>query len=144
MKIYIIHFTYIFLLIYGCSPSLEKKIHSDNMSLLSEIIEEHDNVMKQMSLISSLKNQLLEKNSQDSIILLSIKELKDSHESMMNFMKNFSDQFPYDNYPMNKNFEVNSIDYYKNINKKLMIEKKEILLVAKQFNEAIAKANELI
>ena len=63
---------------------------------------------------------------------------------MMNFMKNFSDQFPYDNYPMNKNFEENSIDYYKNINKKLMIEKKEILLVAKQFNEAIAKANELI
>ena len=144
MKIYIIHFTYIFLIIVGCSSSLETKFHSDNMSLLDEIIEEHDNVMKQMSLISSLKNQLLEKNSQDSIILLSIKELKDSHESMMNFMKNFSDQFPYDNYPMNKNFEENSIDYYKNINKKLMIEKKEILLVAKQFNEAIAKANELI
>ena len=60
MKIYIIHFTYIFLIIVGCSSSLEKKFHSDNMSLLDEIIEEHDNVMKQMSLISSLKNQLLE------------------------------------------------------------------------------------
>ena len=63
---------------------------------------------------------------------------------MMNFMKNFSDQFPYDSYPMNKEFEKNNVDYYQNVNKKLIIEKKKILLVAKQFDEAIVKAQKLI
>ncbi len=114
------------------------------MSLLTEIIEEHDSVMKSMSLISSLENQLLKIDTKDSIISLSIKALQKSHESMMNFMKNFSDQFPYDSYPMNREFEKNNVDYYQNVNKKLIIEKKKILLVAKQFDEAILKAQKLI
>lgn len=137
------YFVYI-LVVFGCSSSLEKKLHSHNMSLLTEIIEEHDSVMKSMSLISSLENQLLKIDTKDSIISLSIKELKKSHGSMMNFMKNFSDQFPYDSYPMNREFENNNVDYYQNVNKKLIIEKKKILLVAKQFDEAIVKAQKLI
>jgi len=143
MRVYMKYFVYI-LVVFGCSSSLEKKLHSHNMSLLTEIIEEHDSVMKSMSLISSLENQLLKIDTKDSIISLSIKELKKSHGSMMNFMKNFSDQFPYDSYPMNREFENNNVDYYQNVNKKLIIEKKKILLVAKQFDEAIVKAQKLI
>ncbi len=143
MKLYITHFFYIFL-VFACSSSLEKKLHSHNMSLLTEIIEEHDSVMKNMSLITSLENQLLNIKTKDSLIFLSIKELKDSHGSMMNFMKNFSDQFPYDSYPMNRKFEKENIDYYQNLNNKLIIEQKKILLVAKQFDEAIDKAQKLL
>ena len=119
-------------------------VHSENMSLLSEIIAQHDEVMKKMSTINSLENDLSNKEVIDSNIDLAIQNLKESNMSMMSFMKNFSDQFPYDSYPMNKKIEEKNIDFYEDVNQKLNLKRDEILKIGKQFEESIAKAEELI
>ena len=45
---------------------------------------------------------------------------------------------------MNKKVEEKNIDFYKDINLKLNIKRDEILKIGKQFEESIAKAEELI
>jgi len=139
-------FSLILLFFVGCSSTSNdiSNVHSENMTLLSEIIDQHDKVMKKMSTINSLEKDLINKRIIDSNIDLAIQNLKDSNMSMMSFMKNFSDQFPYDSYPMNKKFEEKNIDFYKDINQKLNIKRDEILKIGKQFEESIAKAEELI
>ena len=139
-------FVFIHLFFVGCSSTSNdiSNVHSENMTLLSEIIDQHDQVMKKMSTINSLEKGLSNKEIIDSNIDLAIQNLKDSNMSMMSFMKNFSDQFPYDSYPMNKKVEEKNIDFYKDINQKLNIKRDEILKIGKQFEESIAKAEELI
>ena len=139
-------FVFIHLFFVGCSSTSNdiSNVHSENMTLLSEIIDQHDQVMKKMSTINSLEKDLSNKEIIDSNIDLAIQNLKDSNMSMMSFMKNFSDQFPYDSYPMNKKVEEKNIDFYKDINQKLNIKRDEILKIGKQFEESIAKAEELI
>tara|TARA_B100001996_G_scaffold319781_1_gene263728 strand:- start:303 stop:740 length:438 start_codon:yes stop_codon:yes gene_type:complete len=138
--------SFLLLLFIGCTSTSNdiSSVHSDNMSLLSDIIEQHDEVMKKMSTINSLENDLSNKEVIDSNIDLAIQNLKESNMSMMNFMKNFSDQFPYDSYPMNKKVEDKNLDFYKDINEKLNLKKDKILKIGKQFEESIAKAEELI
>ena len=97
-----------------------------------------------MSTINSLENDLSNREPIDSNIELAIKNLKESNMSMMSFMKNFSDQFPYDSYPMNKKMEEKNLDFYQDINQKLILKKSEIFKIGKQFEESIAKAEELI
>ena len=139
-------FVFIHLFFVGCSSTSNdiSNVHSENMTLLSEIIDQHDEVMKKISTINSLEKDLSNKEIIDSNIDLAIQNLKDSNMSMMSFMKNFSDQFPYDSYPMNKKVEEKNIDFYKDINLKLNIKRDEILKIGKQFEESIAKAEELI
>ena len=136
----------ILLFFVGCTSTSNdiSNIHSENMSLLSEIIEQHDLVMKKMSTVNSLEKGLSEKQMIDSNIDLAIQNLKESNMSMMSFMKNFSDQFPYDSYPMNKKMEEKKLDFYQDINQKLNLKRDEILKIGKQFEESIAKAQELI
>jgi len=139
-------FLFSFIFLVGCSSTSNSisNVHSKNMTLLSEIINQHDEVMKKMSTINTLEKDLSNKEIIDSNIDLAIQNLKDSNMSMMSFMKNFSDQFPYDSYPMNKKVEEKNIDFYKDINLKLNIKRDEILKIGKQFEESIAKAEELI
>ena len=139
-------FSFIFLFFVGCSSTSNSisNVHSENMTLLSEIIDQHDEVMKKMSTINSLEKDLSNKEIIDSNIDLAIQNLKESNMSMMSFMKNFSDQFPYDSYPMNKKIEEKNIDFYKDINQKLNLKRDEIFKIGKQFEESIAKAEELI
>ena len=136
----------ILLFFVGCTSTSNdiSNIHSENMSLLSEIIEQHDLVMKKMSTVNSLEKGLSEKQMIDSNIDLAIQNLKESNMSMMSFMKNFSDQFPYDSYPMNKKIEEKNIDFYKDINQKLNFKRDEIFKIGKQFEESIVEAEELI
>ena len=139
-------FSLILLFFVGCSSTSNdiSNVHSENMTLLSEIIDQHDEVMKKMSTINSLEKDLSNKEIIDSNIDLAIQNLKDSNMSMMSFMKNFSDQFPYDSYPMNKKMEEKKLDFYQDINQKLNLKRDEILKIGKQFDESIAKAEELI
>ena len=139
-------FLFSFIFLVGCSSTSNSisNVHSKNMTLLSEIINQHDEVMKKMSTINTLEKDLSNKEIIDSNIDLAIQNLKDSNMSMMSFMKNFSDQFPYDSYPMNKKVEKKNIDFYNDINLKLNIKRDEILKIGKQFEESIAKAEELI
>jgi len=101
-KLFLLSFLLLFFI--GCTSTTNdiSSVHSENMSLLSDIIEQHDEVMKKMSTINSLENDLSNKEVIDSNIDLAIKSLKESNMSMMSFMKNFSDQFPYDSFPKNK------------------------------------------
>ena len=139
-------FVFIHLFFVGCSSTSNdiSNVHSENMTLLSEIIDQHDQVMKKMSTINSLEKDLSNKEIIDSNIDLAIQNLKDSNMSMMSFMKNFSDQFPYDSYPMNKKIEEKNIDFYQDVNQKLNLKRDEILKIGKQFEESITKAEELI
>ena len=143
-KLFLLSFLPLFFI--GCTSTSSdiSSVHSENMSLLSDIIEEHDVVMKKMSTINSLENDLSNREPIDSNIELAIKNLKESNMSMMSFMKNFSDQFPYDSYPMNKKMEEKNLDFYQDINQKLILKKSEIFKIGKQFEESIAKAEELI
>jgi len=139
-------FCLILLFFVGCTSTSNdiSNVHSENMSLLSEIIEQHDELMKKMSTINSLEKDLSNKEIIDSNINLVIQNLKGSNMSMMSFMKNFSDQFPYDSYPMNRKIEEKNIDFYQDINQKLNIKRDEILKIGKQFEESISEAQELI
>lgn len=139
-------FSLILLFFVGCTSTSNdiSNVHSENMSLLSEIIEQHDELMKKMSTINSLEKDLSNKEIIDSNINLVIQNLKGSNMSMMSFMKNFSDQFPYDSYPMNRKIEEKNIDFYQDINQKLNIKRDEILKIGKQFEESISEAQELI
>ena len=139
-------FSLILLFFLGCTSTSNdiSNVHSENMSLLSEIIEQHDELMKKMSTINSLEKDLSNKEIIDSNINLVIQNLKGSNMSMMSFMKNFSDQFPYDSYPMNRKIEEKNIDFYQDINQKLNIKRDEILKIGKQFEESISEAQELI
>ena len=139
-------FLFSFIFLVGCSSTSNSisNVHSKNMTLLSEIINQHDEVMKKMSTINTLEKDLSNKEIIDSNIDLAIQNLKDSNMSMMSFMKNFSDQFPYDSYPMNKKMEEKKLDFYQDINQKLNLKRDEILKIGKQFEESIAKAEELI
>ena len=143
-KLFLLSFLLLFFIECTSTTNDISSVHSENMSLLSDIIEQHDEVMKKMSTINSLENDLSNKDVIDSNIDLAIKSLKESNMSMMSFMKNFSDQFPYDSYPMNKKMEEKKLDFYQDINQKLNLKRDEILKIGKQFEESIAKAQELI
>ena len=143
-KLFLLSFLLLFFILFTSTTNDISSVHSENMSLLSDIVEQHDEVMKKMSTINSLENDLSNKEVIDSNIDLAIKNLKESNMSMMSFMKNFSDQFPYDSYPMNKKMGEKKLDFYQDINQKLNLKRDEILKIGKQFEESIAKAQELI
>ena len=88
------------LFLFSCSS--ENKLHLSNVELLGVIMTEHDDLMLEMKSIKEIKNNLLELDEieEDSEV---VKNLDDARMSMMNFMKDFSNEFSFDKYPMDKN-----------------------------------------
>ena len=85
-------------LFFSCSNN---NLHNSNIKLLDQIIIEHDKLMLEMKNIKKIKKDLIEKE-EDFDITEKIKNLDNARMSMMNFMEEFSQEFSFENYPMNK------------------------------------------
>ena len=74
-----------------------------------------------------------------------IKNLEDAHKSMMNFMENFSAEFSFEDYPMNKEKykNLNQSDL-KNVNQKLKEFDKAINKVSDKFQNSFRKGKEIL
>jgi len=89
------------LALLGSSCESKKSAEDEDLSRLkTEVIQEHDIAMVKMGKLMKLKKELNAKNETvaDSTISeeidWTIRELDEAHESMMNWMRNFSQNFP--------------------------------------------------
>ena len=135
---------YIIAVLFLFSCSSENKLHLSNVELLRVIMTEHDDLMLEMKSIKEIKNNLLELDEieEDSEV---VKNLDDARMSMMNFMKDFSNEFSFDKYPMDKNRYDNleGIDI-NDVNLKLNKYKSNIDLVSEKFKSSISSGKEIL
>ena len=135
---------YIIAVLFLFSCSSENKLHLSNVELLEVIMTEHDDLMLEMKSIKEIKNNLLELDEieEDSEV---VKNLDDARMSMMNFMKDFSNEFSFDKYPMDKNTYDNleGIDI-NDVNLKLNKYKNDIDLVSEKFKSSISSGKEIL
>ena len=135
---------YIIAVLFLFSCSSENKLHLSNVELLGVIMTEHDDLMLEMKSIKEIKNNLLELDEieEDSEV---VKNLDDARMSMMNFMKDFSNEFSFDKYPMDKNTYDNleGIDI-NDVNLKLNKYKNDIDLVSEKFKSSISSGKEIL
>lgn len=135
---------YIIAVLFLFSCSSENKLHLSNVELLEIIMTEHDDLMLEMKSIKEIKNNLLELDEieEDSEV---VKNLDDARMSMMNFMKDFSNEFSFDKYPMDKNTYDNleGIDI-NDVNLKLNKYKSNIDLVSEKFKSSISSGKEIL
>ena len=122
----------------SCLPS--NKLDDSNQKILSEIIKEHDVLMKKMGEIKKLENDIKSTLSEDSLSEKLVSSLKSSNKMMMKFMQDFSDEFPYDKYPMNSKDNKGDDELLKDVNQRLKIQKEIILNISKSFEESIFNA----
>ena len=121
----------------------ENNINEKNMNLLNEVITLHDELMIDMKELRSLKGQLEETgiSSEDKLVM----DLDKARSSMMTFMKEFSNEFPFDKYPMDKDaFQELDKSILSSVNEKLIEQKKSIDLVYELFEMSKLNANEAI
>ena len=135
---------YVIAVLFLFSCSSENKLHLSNVELLGVIMTEHDDLMLEMKSIKEIKNNLLELDEieEDSEV---VKNLDDARMSMMNFMKDFSNEFSFDKYPMDKNTYDNleGIDI-NDVNLKLNKYKSNIDLVSEKFKSSISSGKEIL
>ena len=135
---------YIFTLFVLISCSNNNSLHLSNLELFDDIMKEHDDLMLEMKNIKNIKSSLLEIDGieEDNE---AIKNLDVARMSMMNFMKDFSNEFSFDKYPMDKkthdNFE--EIDLLK-VNNKLNEFKKSIDDVSDKFETSMSSGQKIL
>tara|TARA_B100000579_G_C22670432_1_gene775372 strand:- start:545 stop:904 length:360 start_codon:yes stop_codon:yes gene_type:complete len=114
------------------------------MELVEDIVFKHDQLMIEMKNIKKIKNTLSELD-ENFDVEDTMKNLDDAHKSMMNFMKEFSDEFSFDKYPMNKNTYQNldKIDI-KSVNDRLNEFSKYINNVSEKFSSSISQGNKIL
>lgn len=132
-KLYIV---LLFIFSISCSSNLD----DSNSKILDEIITEHDVLMEKMSDLKELENNIKSTLPNDSLSVGLVSDLKNSHRLMMMFMKDFSNEFPFDEYPMNKEGGKENIDL-EDVNKRLVIQKDKIFIISESFEESINNAN---
>ena len=135
---------YIFVLFVLISCSNNNNLHLSNVELLDDIMKEHDNLMLEMKNIKNIKTNLLEI---DGIVEdnEAIKNLDIARMSMMNFMKDFSNEFSFDKYPMDKKTHDNleGIDLLQ-VNNKLNEFKKSIDDVSEKFEASMSFGQKIL
>ena len=135
---------YIIAVLFLFSCSSENKLHLSNVELLEVIMTEHDDLMLEMKSIKEIKNNLLELDEieEDNEV---VKNLDDARMSMMNFMKDFSNEFSFDKYPMDKNTYDNleGIDI-NDVNLKLNKYKNNIDIVSEKFKSSISSGKDIL
>ena len=112
---------------------------------------EHDELMMEMKDLKNLKNGLsnkMEENLEDQYkdrAKIVIDNLDDAHNSMMSFMKEFSDVFPFDSYPMSKEKHKNMSDEeLKDVNNKLKSFQDKIIIVSEKFSSSKQRASRML
>ena len=135
---------YIFVLFILISCSNNKNLHFSNVELLDDIMKEHDDLMLEMKNIKNIKTNLLEIDGieEDNE---AIKNLDIARMSMMNFMKDFSNEFSFDKYPMDKKTHDNleGIDLLQ-VNNKLNEFKKSIDDVSEKFETSMSSGQKIL
>ncbi len=136
---------YLILMFFLFSCSSENKIHESNLALLDEVIYEHDELMKDMKELKDLKTKLESLKESDGNIDMAIKNLDEARKGMMSFMKDFSEEFPFDSYPMQKDaFENLDTKKLKEINDKLKSQKEVVMEISSKFSSSIAQAENIL
>jgi hypothetical protein len=135
---------YILVLFILISCSNNNNLHLSNVELLDDIMKEHDDLMLEMKNIKNIKTNLLEidgieENNE------AIKNLDIARMSMMNFMKDFSNEFSFDEYPMDKKTHDNleGIDLL-HVNNKLNEFKKSIDDVSEKFEKSMSSGQKIL
>ena len=135
---------YIYILFFLISCSNNNDLHLSNIELLDDIMIEHDELMLEMKNIKNIKSSLLEIDGieEDNE---AIKNLDIARMSMMNFMKEFSNEFSFDNYPMDKKTHENleGIDLLQ-VNNKLNEFKKSIDDVSEKFETSMSSGQKIL
>ena len=135
---------YIFILFVLISCSDNNNLHLSNVELLDDIMKEHDDLMLEMKKIKNIKTNLLEADGieEDN---MAIKNLDIARMSMMNFMKDFSNEFSFDKYPMDKKTHNNleAIDLLQ-VNNKLNEFKKSIDDVSGKFETSMSSGQKIL
>jgi len=107
-------------------------------------MKEHDELMLEMKNIKNIKSSLLEIDGieEDNE---AIKNLDIARMSMMNFMKEFSNEFSFDNYPMDKKTHENleGIDLLQ-VNNKLNDFKENIDDVSEKFETSLTSGQKIL
>ena len=135
---------YIYILFFLISCSNNNDLHLSNVELLDDIMKEHDELMLEMKNIKNIKTNLLEIDGieEDNE---AIKNLDIARMSMMNFMKDFSNEFSFDKYPMDKKTHDNleGIDLLQ-VNNKLNEFKKSIDDVSEKFETSMSSGQKIL
>ena len=142
---------YIFILFFLISCSNNNNLHLSNLELLDDIMIEHDELMMEMKDLKNFKNALgnrMEENLEDQYkdrAKIVIDNLDDAHNSMMSFMKEFSDVFPFDSYPMSKEKHKNMSDEeLKDVNNKLKSFQDKIIIVSEKYSSSKQRASRML
>ena len=135
---------YIFVLFVLISCSNNNNLHLSNVELLDDIMKEHDDLMLEMKNIKNIKTNLLEIDGVEEDNE-AIKNLDVARMSMMNFMKDFSNEFSFDKYPMDKKTHDNleGIDLLE-VNNKLNEFKKSIDDVSEKFETSMSSGQKIL
>ena len=135
---------YIFILFVLISCSNNNNLHLSNVELLDDIMKEHDDLMLEMKNIKNIKTNLLEIDGVEEDNE-AIKNLDVARMSMMNFMKDFSNEFSFDKYPMDKKTHDNleGIDLLE-VNNKLNEFKKSIDDVSERFKTSMSSGQKIL
>ena len=135
---------YIYIIFVLISCSNNNKLHLSNVELLDDIMKEHDDLMLEMKNIKNIKTNLPEIDGieEDNE---AVKNLDIARMSMMNFMKDFSNEFSFDKYPMDKKTHDNleGIDLLE-VNNKLNEFKKSIDDVSEKFETSISSGQKIL
>ena len=135
---------YIFTLFFLISCSNNNDLHLSNVELLDDIMKEHDELMLEMKNIKNIKSSLLEIDGieEDNEV---VKNLDIARMSMMNFMKDFSNEFSFDKYPMDKKTHENleGIDLLQ-VNNKLNDFKENIDDVSEKFETSLTSVQKIL
>ncbi len=135
---------YIFTLFVLICCSNNNSLHLSNLELFDDIMKEHDDLMLEMKNIKNIKSSLLEIDGieEDNE---AIKNLDVARMSMMNFMKDFSNEFSFDKYPMDKKTHDNleEINLLK-VNNKLNEFKKSIDDVSDKFEKSMSSGQKIL
>ena len=135
---------YILTLFVLISCSNNNNLHQSNVELLDDIMKEHDELMLEMKNIKDIKSGLLEidgiEEDNDAV-----KNLDVARMSMMNFMKDFSNEFSFDKYPMDKKTHDNleGIDLLQ-VNNKLNEFMKSIKDVSEKFKISMSSGQKIL
>lgn len=135
---------YIFVLFVLVSCSNNNSLHLSNLEIMDDIMKEHDDLMLEMKNIKNIKSSLLEIDGieEDNE---AVKNLDIARMSMMNFMKDFSKEFSFDKYPMDKKTHDNldGIDLM-HVNNKLNEFKENINIVSEKFEISMSSGQKIL
>lgn len=128
--------TLVALFLTGC-----KEVKEDpELTQMEQVIAIHDEVMPKMSTISKLVSELKPKVDSTEMGIeyaAAMKDLQDSHKSMMDWMQGFGGRFDFDEIQNNKALSEEKQAW-------LDEEEEKVKALKEQINTSIAKANRLL